>query len=909
MIGSRIGHFEVVAKLGEGGMGEVYEALDTELDRKVAIKVLPAEMADDAGRLERFRREAKAIAALNHPNIVTIHSVEETDGRYFLIMEKVEGESLDRKLPPDGFALHDLLEIAVPMADALAATHDQGIIHRDLKPANVMVTRAGRVKLLDFGLAKLTSAPAEAQPTASAEDETKTALLTREGAVLGTAPYMSPEQLRGEDVDARSDVFSFGTMLYEMATGRRPFQGTSSMDLASSILKDQPPSIVAIREELPRQLGRIVESCLEKDPDRRFQTARDVRNQLEALKKETHTGSQPASISAPEGRSPARLWLAAALAAIVIGSGAFYLARLGSSADAPAPAPSDSLATLLDDGRLMLAVFPFENLGPPEDEYFADGVSEEIRSRLAMLDGLGVISRTTARQFKIDRPPLPAIARELKVDYIVEGTVRWQPSPDGGRQVRVSSQLIRVSEDTQVWTESYTSVPSDIFQVQADIAQQIAEELDLEILEPQRQKFARRRTESPEAYEAYLQAEELLERGKELGSLEPIVAAIDLYEDAKALDPAFAVVHARLAEAQCYLYYYGLDRTDARLEAGRVAAAKALELAPDSPDAHYAQGLVHAAEGDSASAVEEYQLVIERWPNYAQAFWELGQFNNSAGRWDDALALFIKAAELNPRAAQHYCLVGGMNIAKGKYKEAIVYQQLALQVAPERSCPYYCLLEGSLSAGDVAGAERFLAEFPEGLSFEESPSIGYHWVRLDVIQQRYEEGLAHLRSGGAEAYQAPWLYLPKSLLAAQILELQGRTEDAKTEYQAARDHLEPLVRENPADTRFRGVLAIAYGGLGRRDDAIRQEQSALPRLERGGLPKPYVIRQFAHARVLLGDYDQAVDLLRQHLEFSAYMGAEYLKIYPTWDPLHDRADFQALMDQYGLGGSVGGDAI
>ncbi len=574
--GTRLGPYEIELLLGKGGMGEVYEALDTELDRRVAIKVLPEEMADDAGRLERFRREAKAIAALNHPNIVTIYGIEEAEGRRFLIMEKVEGESLDRKLPRKGFPLEELLEIAIPMADALAATHDRGIIHRDLKPANVMVADEGRLKLLDFGLAKLTEPTANPEPAASG-DETKTARLTREGTVIGTEPYMSPEQLRGEEVDTRSDVFSYGIVLYEMATGRRPFRGRSSVDLASSILKDQPPSIAEVREDLPRQLGRIVESCLEKNPDRRFQTARDVRNQLEALKREASTGSRQVESSAGEKGRSRRTWLAAALAAVLIGAGAFYFARSGSPTDASTTADesSESLATLLDDGRLMLAVLPFENLGAPEEEYFADGISEEIRSRLAMLDGLGVISRTTVRHFKTDRPPLPEIARELKVDYIVEGTVRWQPGQDGGRRVRVSSQLIRVSQDMQVWTESYSSVPDDIFEVQADIAEQVAAKLDLEILEPQRRMLASKQTDSREAYATYLQAEELFERGKELESLEPIVAAIELYEEAAAQDPDFGVVHARLAEAHSSLWMYGLDRSEARVADGIASAAKA----------------------------------------------------------------------------------------------------------------------------------------------------------------------------------------------------------------------------------------------------------------------------------------------------------------------------------------------
>ena len=339
MIGTTLSHYKITATLGIGGMGEVYLAEDTQLDREVAIKVLPDVFSQDPERLARFEREAKAIAALNHPNIVTIHGVEEGKGRRFLIMERVDGESLDRKLPRHGFALEELLAIAIPMADALAATHDEGIIHRDLKPANVMVTNKGLVKLLDFGLAKPTEASTGLELAAGDEAETLTALLTSEGTVVGTAPYMSPEQVRGGTVDTRSDVFSLGTLLYEMATGCRPFHGPSTVDLASSILKDQPTPIAEVRGELPRQLGRIVESCLEKKPDSRIQTARDVHNQLKALHRETTAGAQPRSLSEfALSRASARAWLAAGLMAIAIAAGAFYLVRWQPAADAPTPA-------------------------------------------------------------------------------------------------------------------------------------------------------------------------------------------------------------------------------------------------------------------------------------------------------------------------------------------------------------------------------------------------------------------------------------------------------------------------------------------------------------------------------------------------------------------------------------------
>ncbi len=292
MIGTTLSHYRITAKLGEGGMGEVYLAEDTELDRRVAIKVLPSEVSEDEERLERFKREAKAVAALNHPNIVTIYSIEESGGRRFLIMELVEGEGLDRVLPPHGLPLAKVFDIAIPLADALAAAHEKGIVHRDLKPANVMITPDGRIKVLDFGLAKLAAEtgqmPADADATQMAPSS---ATLTREGVVMGTAPYMSPEQLQGQAVDQRSDIFSLGVLLYEMVSGARPFRGENSAALVSSIMRDTPAPVFEQRADLPRHLGRIIQGCLEKDPRERFQTSLDVRNQLKSLQKEVESGS------------------------------------------------------------------------------------------------------------------------------------------------------------------------------------------------------------------------------------------------------------------------------------------------------------------------------------------------------------------------------------------------------------------------------------------------------------------------------------------------------------------------------------------------------------------------------------------------------------------------------------------
>jgi len=502
MIGETLGHYKILDLLGAGGMGEVYRAEDTTLDREVALKVLPPDLSSDPDRLARFEREAKTLAALDHPNIVTIHSVEESEGLRFLTMQLVEGKPLSELIPAGGMPLERIFEFAIPLADALAAAHDKGVIHRDLKPANVMVNREGRIKILDFGLAKLSDG--------GSEDE-ETQALTQEGLVVGTVRYMSPEQATGEPVDQRSDIFSLGVLLYEMATGTRPFQGKSSVELLSSILKDDPRPVTQVRAELPHHLGRLIQHCLEKKPERRFQTALDVRNELEGLKGEVESGvarlsSTDIPAAAPEPAKPKWLMPAGIAVAIVAVIGLLWLV-LGRDGDiAPdTPEPAGTQATAAADAkREMVVILPFDNLGDAEDEYFAAGISDEINGRLARVSGLGVISRNSAVRYAETDKSIQEIGAELGVDYILEGTVRWAHQEGGSSRVRIAPELIRVADDSQVWTQIYDREIDDIFEVQSDIAGEVIAALNVALKGEEQAALDERPTDNIEAYQAYL---------------------------------------------------------------------------------------------------------------------------------------------------------------------------------------------------------------------------------------------------------------------------------------------------------------------------------------------------------------------------------------------------------------------
>lgn len=403
MIGRALAHYQILEKIGAGGMGEVYRARDTKLGRDVALKILPADVASRPERLERFRREATTVASLNHPNIVTLFAIEEADGRPFLTMELVEGKSLDRLVTPDGLPLGCVLGIAIPLADALVAAHAKGIVHRDLKPGNVMVTKDGRVKVLDFGLAKLAGDASDPLETFAA---TITAPLSSPGQIVGTVPYMAPEQVRGEPADARTDVFALGIILYELLTGRRPFAGDSSADVTSAILRDVPPPPTQLRRDLPADLDRILGRCLEKRRERRLQTMTDVRNELDILCRTT--SEVPPVAAAPATPHPA----------------------------APAtPPPTDRAAP-------SVAVLPFANRSrDEEDEYFTDGLADELISVLARIRGLKVAARTSSFQFKDKNEDLSTIGRKLGVATCLEGSVR-----KAGNRLRVAVQLVNVAD-------------------------------------------------------------------------------------------------------------------------------------------------------------------------------------------------------------------------------------------------------------------------------------------------------------------------------------------------------------------------------------------------------------------------------------------------------------------------------
>jgi serine/threonine protein kinase/Tfp pilus assembly protein PilF len=625
---SSIAHYRVASKIGAGGMGEVYRATDTKLGRDVALKVLPAEMASDPERLARFRREARAVATLNHPHIVTIFSVEECDGVHFLTMELVEGQTLDRLIPLSGLPVERILEIAGALADALAAAHEKGIVHRDLKPANVMLTADGRVKVLDFGLAKDMRAddPAGATQTSAG--------FTAVGVVMGTPSYMSPEQIAGRELDHRTDIFSLGIILYEMASGQRPFQGASSAELATAILRDTPRPLSEIRNGIAPELCRLIQRCLEKKAEDRFPSARDLREALRAIRRE-------------------------------IESGVVLLRFPGSG----------SRAVSAVNAAPSIAVLPFVNRsGDSDNEYFSDGLSEDLINALSRLPGLQVASRTSAFRFRGSDLDIREIGRQLNVATVVEGSVRR-----AGARLRITAQLVNVDNGYHLWSERYDRQMADVFEIQDEIVTSIVEALVPALLGDAAQAV-QRSTKNTDAYELYLKGRHHWHQR----SPATLRVAIQYFEECIQLDPQYALAYAGLSDCYAILRVYGwVSAADGKPPA-YAAMTQAMAIAPALWESNYSRAIYSFYfERDWRAAEPHFAKAIAINPRSSLAQGYYGLFLATAGRAEDAIMRSTLACQIDPLSAFNHALAAGSFYTVGRFNEAEQSARRAIELQPD----------------------------------------------------------------------------------------------------------------------------------------------------------------------------------------------------------------------------------
>lgn len=864
-------------------MGEVYLAEDTKLRRTVALKFLSRQALGSDDDKARFVHEAQAAAALNHPNICTVHAIDESDGHTFIVMEHLEGQSLRDMIEAGPVEPGQVRELAAQIAGGMNEAHKRGIEHRDIKPENVIITPEGRAKIMDFGLAK---SPARSQ-------------ITRDGATLGTVSYMSPEQAMGRDVDLRTDIWSLGVMLYEMISGCRPFKGEYDQVVLYSIMNNDPEPLGGLRAGVPPELEQVVVKCLEKDMSKRYQSAEELLLDLKGPGSDASGQPQRAGQPAPR---PARRSLFITSAVLVSFLAIYIIPKYF----------TDSgwwgSVNRTDDLK-MLAVLPFENHGPETDQYFAGGITDAITARLASLSGLGVISRQSAKQYRGSSLSAREIGEELGADYILVGTIQRERPLDPASRVRITPQLIECSGDINVWADSYDEEMTEVFRLQSAIAERVATELDVKLLGPERRALAARPTRNLEAYDYYMHGIEFSDKSVDMdGSLE----AIGVFEKAVELDPEFAVAWARLSKA--YSYRYMIFGDSGALAEARRAVDEAMRIDPGLTEGQLAKGFLHyRGSMDFERALEYFLEVQRRQPGNADANIAIGYIKRRQGHWDEAIRNFKMALRADPRSYLiHVDHLGNTLITMRRYDEAEKYIDRAISLSPGSPGAYFAKAQiAILRDGDPAAARRYMLTMDDN----NSPGGGCPaWIYAEpsifriADESATSEGdrIGKLDCVPATTFDTAMVTLIEAGSAADRNDIAR----AIALLDSSRVILERSVRGDGRSLEANySTLAFVYVYLGARDAAIRAGEHSVQLLpvSKDAYLGPSYLHRLAELYTMTGEHEDAIDRLEILLSIPSRVSVNLLRLDSIWDPLRGDERFEALVEEYsgGAGGSGG----
>jgi eukaryotic-like serine/threonine-protein kinase len=896
LVGQTFGHYKISTRIGSGGMGEVYLATDIRAGRKAALKLLPVRFTGDAERLNRFQQEARAVVALNHPNILTVYEVGEDHATHYIASELIEGETLRQRLMRGRMQLSEAVDVAIQVASALAAAHDAGIVHRDIKPENTMLRTDGYVKVLDFGIAKLAE---QEVPVSIPTDEALLLVETHLGSILGTVRYMSPEQARGAQVDEGTDTWSLGVVLYEMVTGHVPLTGDTPSEVMSAILEKEPPPLANYVAHPPAELQQIISKTLRKDRGQRYHSAHELLQALKGFRRKLEVEAELQRSSAARSwlrwaRSPAALVLILLVAAFALAL-PFYWHR--------------NVTTTLPPEK-SIAVLPFENLSrDPDNAYFADGIQEEILTRLASIADLKIISRTSTQRYQSKPRNLREIAKQLGVANILEGSV--QKAAD---QVRVNVQLVNAQTDSHLWADTYDRKLTDIFGVESEIAKAIAESLQAKLTGREEQALAVKPTNNPEAYDAYLRG--LAFEGRSSSSYgsyssDLVGQAAGFFERAVQLDPNFALAWARLSHVNAHLYFSGgLQSTSAQRDTAKRALDNAQKLEPNSPETLLALGYYqYYVLGDYGLAKSTFRLVSKMLPSSSEVPYALGRVARREGNWDKSVAYFEQALTLGPRyvellmeLAETYAIVRQFPAALKLYDRVLDIKPNDVVVMAEKASIYQ-------AQGNLQEAATFLSEINEQTPDELTFDTKISQLRLE---RNYGEAVRLLQARLAQFHfdsQDEKAVYQVTLAFTQ--RLAGDTTGAKATAEQSRDILERLYRDQSrspkASAHVAADLSQAYAAMGEKDSALKTAAHAIMLWPRAKDPKvgPAFEENLVLIETIFGENSRAISTLARLLEtpYGAFLyngrpvTPALLRLDPVWDPLRADPAFQKLCDE------------
>ncbi len=891
-----IKHYHIIQKLGIGGMGVVYKAHDTRLDRMVALKFLPAHLTIEENNKQRFIREARAAAALNHPNICTVYSIEEYEGQKFIAMEYIDGQTLQQELNIHKPEPEKALQYAIQIAGALAEAHEKGTTHRDIKPGNIMIDSRGRIKVMDFGLAKMK------------DDRT----ITQSGTRIGTAAYMAPEQIRGHPVDHRTDLYSFGVVLFEMLTGEHPFQEQDDITLSFTIVNHDPPLLSDLRPDLPQDLSRLVNRLLEKDPNKRYSStetlAGDLKTCMEELKKlspvssskamdraafsslksvssrQQNTGTNESKDTSSASYTLNLPTLRSVMGLAGLAGGVIILLLIGywlvSVFRSPAAPPGN-----------RLAVLPLVSISQaPEDVQFTDGIHEELINRLAGIGDLTIIARRSVLGYPPGQRNLREIGKQLGVSSLMDGTVRKYDN-----RVRVSVQLIDVNSLATIWSGSFEENIDDIFAIQSSIARQVAGQLHASLTQQERERLEERPTESPLAYLLYMRGQEYLSR---YGIEENLLAARQLFSEAVEEDPGFAQAWAMLTHTYCWLYWF-YGNSPEHLERMKETAERAQLLNPNLPKTQLALGMYYYwSDTNHQTTLTHFKKALQSFPNQPMLHYMTALTYRRLGNWELLIHHLNKTLVLDPLSAGIYTEFSWDYWMMRDYEKAGIYlnRMKELKLDKELSYHWYARLQLSKD-GTLEGFEKWWNDIEP-----EDPVIAEPrwWGEYNTKKRNWAEAIRGYRNVGEELVENTQAqYLLRDYLIGLCLEFQGNQTEAQSYYEQVKKRLEDLRDVSPDEPRYRAELGKVYARLGEMEKAIHEGEKAteLMPVSLNADIGPRFEMVLAEIYTWTGHEEQAIDKLEYLLSIPSRVHRNDLRLDPIWDPLRDHPRFQALITE------------